>query len=99
MESNNKIKDIDTCNGDDLTIQLSRSLEDNEASIILVYNDPYYEEASEKHKEKHTHALILTPELAIRFSNLLREYAFEAFAHNVTLEQFKSQELKRICPF
>lgn len=99
MESNAKIKDIDTCNGDDLTIQLSHSLEDNEAHIILVYNDPFYEDAPKKHKDKHSHALILTPELAIRFSNILREYATEAFIHNVTLEQLKYEELQRICPF
>lgn len=94
-----EIKDIDTCNGDDLTIQLSHSLEDDEAHVVIVYLDPFYDDAPKKHKDKHSHAFYLTPDLAIRFSNLLREYAAEAFIHNTTLDQIKSEGLKRNCPF
>lgn len=92
-------KEIDTCNGDDLTIAMAYGNEDNEANVCVTFRDSTYDVASEKNRHRHEHSFLFTPELAVRFANDLLAFAQKGFVHNATEEQKRYNELKRICPF
>lgn len=98
---NNQIKDIDTCNGDDLQIGMAYFAKDKdpEAMVCLTYRDEYYENVSEKKKRRHEHILLFTPELAVAFANNLLEFAKSGFVYNATREQEMNERLKKDCPF
>lgn len=99
-----KYRDIDTADGDDLGIALSYGVRDNEAMVSITYRDEWYDKKDKKNRHKHEHIISFDPQMAIEFSNILRDYAKEAFANNATVKQIKyEEELKNIknsgCPF